>query len=68
MELFPQHATVPSVRMPQLVGPHAELGMMSMDAGEEAKARDLLEGAFEVDPFNLRVDNLLKVLDLLDEM
>ncbi|HUT95043.1 MAG TPA: tetratricopeptide repeat protein [Thermoguttaceae bacterium] len=55
-------------RMPQLVGPRAELGMMSMDAGEEAKARGLLEAAFEADPFNVRVDNMLKVLDLLDEM
>ncbi len=55
-------------RMPQLVGPQAELGMMSMDAGEEAEARALLEGAFEADPFNVRVDNMLKVLDLLDEM
>jgi tetratricopeptide (TPR) repeat protein len=55
-------------RMPQLVGPQAELGMMSMDAGEEGKARGLLEGAFEADPFNVRVDNMLKVLDLLDEM
>jgi tetratricopeptide (TPR) repeat protein len=55
-------------RMPQLVGPQAELGMLYMDAGEEAKARALLEGAFETDPFNLRVDNMLKVLDRLDEM
>ena len=55
-------------RMPQLIGPRAALGMMSMDAGEETKARGLLEAAFEADPFNVRVDNMLKVLDLLDEM
>jgi len=55
-------------RMPQLIGPRAALGMMHMDAGEEAGARGLLEAAFEADPFNVRVDNMLKVLDLLDEM
>jgi len=55
-------------RMPQLVGPRAALGMMHMDAGEEAEARGQLEAAFEADPFNVRVDNMLKVLDLLDEM
>jgi len=55
-------------RMPQLVGPKARLGMMAMDSGAEAQARSLLEEAFEADPFNVRVDNMLKVLDLLDEM
>lgn len=55
-------------RMPQRVGPRAALGMMHMDAGEEAEARGELEAALEADPFNVRVDNMLKVLDLLDEM
>ena len=57
-----------SRRMPQLVGPKAQLGMMYMDSGAEAEARALLEEAFEADPFNVRVDNMLKVLDVLDEM
>ncbi len=55
-------------RMPQLVGPQAELGMLYMDAGEETKARSVLDAAFEADPFNMRVDNMLKVLDRLDAM
>ncbi|NQT15911.1 MAG: tetratricopeptide repeat protein, partial [Planctomycetes bacterium] len=55
-------------RMPQLVGPKARLGMMAMDSGAEAQARGLLEEAFQADPFNVRVDNMLKVLDLVDAM
>ena len=55
-------------RMPQLVGPKARLGMMAMDSGAESQARRLLEEAFEADPFNVRVDNMLKVLDLVDAM
>ncbi|MHC4399289.1 MAG: tetratricopeptide repeat protein, partial [Planctomycetota bacterium] len=55
-------------RMPQLIGPKAQLGMLWMDSGREADARQMLEEAFDADPFNVRVDNLLKVLDVLDTM
>ncbi|PQO43118.1 tetratricopeptide repeat protein [Blastopirellula marina] len=52
-------------RMPQLVRPHAELGMVLMRMGEEPEARAVLEEAFEADPFHVRVKNTLEVLDVL---
>ena len=52
-------------RMPQIVGARAALGMMSMRLGREDEARRLLETAFEIDPFNVRVNNMLQVLDVL---
>ncbi len=55
-------------RMPQLIGPKAQLGMMFMLTGAEDKARGWLEAAFEEDPFNVRVDNVLKLLDVLEVM
>ncbi|HID75036.1 MAG TPA: tetratricopeptide repeat protein [Planctomycetaceae bacterium] len=55
-------------RMPQKVGPHAALGLLYMHAGREEEARRQLEEAFRVDPFNVRVYNMLEVLDLLAEM
>lgn len=54
-------------RMPQLVGPRSGLGMMYMRVGNEVEARRLLEESFDIDPFNVRVSNTLKVLDVLDE-
>lgn len=52
-------------RMPQIVGPQAGLGMMFMRLGREAEAKQLLDVAFEIDPFNVRVKNTLEVLDVL---
>ena len=54
-------------RMPQQVGPRAGLGMMFMRLGEEEEAQKLLDESFEIDPFNVRVSNMLKVLEVLDE-
>lgn len=53
-------------RMPQLTAPRGQLGMMLMRLGEEVEARRLLEESFEVDPFNVRVNNMLKVLEVLE--
>ncbi len=53
-------------RMPQLVAPAGQLGMMLMRLGEEQQARQALDKAFEIDPFNVRVNNTLKVLEVLD--
>lgn len=53
-------------RMPRLVGPRGQLGMMYMRLGEEARAKKLLDASFEIDPFNVRVKNTLEVLDVLD--
>ncbi|KKL22874.1 hypothetical protein LCGC14_2431040, partial [marine sediment metagenome] len=55
-------------RMPQLVGPRSQLGLLLMRTGDEDEAKRLLEEAFEVDPFNVRVKNMLEVLELLGGM
>jgi tetratricopeptide (TPR) repeat protein len=44
---------------------HEGLGMLYLRLGQETEARKLLEDAFDADPFNVRVDNSLKVLDHL---
>ena len=51
--------------MPQRVAPAGQLGMMLMRLGEEERAKEVLDKAFEVDPFNVRVNNSIKVLDVL---
>jgi Flp pilus assembly protein TadD len=55
-------------RMPQKIGPRAGLGMLCMRAGREDEARTVLKEAFDVDPFNVRVNNLIEVLGVLDGM
>jgi tetratricopeptide (TPR) repeat protein len=52
-------------RMPQLLDVPGHLGMLALRLAEEDRARDLLKEAFEIDPYNVRVNNSLKVLDLL---
>jgi tetratricopeptide (TPR) repeat protein len=52
--------------MPQLLEPRGQAGMMLMRLGEEKAARKILDEAFEADPFNVRVSNTLKVLEVLD--
>ena len=53
-------------RMPRLIEPYGELGLVLMRLGDEAEARRQLTLAFEYDPFHVRVNNTLKVLDVLD--
>ncbi len=53
-------------RMPQLIAPRNALGLMYMRLGEEVEAKKLLDEAFKTDPFNVRVNNTLKVLEVLD--
>lgn len=53
-------------RMPQLTAPRGALAMMQLRLGDEADARPLLEESLKVDPFNVRVNNSLKVLEVLD--
>ncbi len=38
------------------------LGMLYMQIGRESEARDLFEAAFAADPFNIRADNMRKIL------
>ncbi len=52
-------------RMPQLVAPYGQLGLIEMRLADEAAAEKTLKQAFEVDPFNVRVNNTLKVLEVL---
>jgi len=41
------------------------LGMLYMQIGREPEARALFETAFDADPFNIKADNMMKVLDHL---
>ena len=52
-------------RMPQLISPRGQLGLVLMRLGEEAEAAKLLEESFAIDPFNVRIKNMLEVLDHL---
>jgi tetratricopeptide (TPR) repeat protein len=47
--------------------PLNSLGLLYMRMGEEKVARETLDKAFKLDPFNVRVSNTLKVLDHLDK-
>ena len=55
-------------RLPQQVGPTADLGLLYMHTGREDDARRALERTFAIDPFNLRAKNILEVLDLTESM
>ncbi len=54
-------------RMPQLLYPRGQLGLLLMRLGDETEARQLLEESFRDDPFNVRVRNQLEVLDVLQD-
>ena len=51
--------------MPQLALPKTSLGMLFMQTGRTEDATNLLEKAFEADPFHVRVSNMRKVLKVL---
>lgn len=53
-------------RMPRLTSPRGSLALMHLRLGDEAEAKRLLDESFAVDPFNVRVANSLKVLEVLD--
>ena len=46
---------------------HAELGMHLMRTGDEARARQSLDRAFKIDPYDVVTYNLLALLDTLDK-
>jgi cellulose synthase operon protein C len=54
--------------LPKQSGPSAQLGLLYMHMGRESDARPLLRAAFDGDPFNVRVHNMLNLLDVLDKM
>ena len=61
-----QYYRVAVEKMPQLATARGQLGMTLMRLGEETEAKKLLDESFESDPFNVRVSNTLKVLEVLD--
>ncbi len=65
---YPAAATfyrLASEKTPQLVGPRGKLGMIEMRLGNESAAEKVLNESFDIDPFNVRVSNTLKVLEVL---
>ena len=52
-------------RMPRLISTRGQLGLVLMRLGDEAEAAKLLDESFAIDPFNVRVKNMLEVLDHL---
>jgi tetratricopeptide (TPR) repeat protein len=54
--------------LPKQSGPQAQLGLLYMHSGRESEARPLLKQAFDGDPYNVRVHNMLNLLDVLDKM
>ena len=54
-------------KMPQLLAVRGRLGLVLMRLGEEAEAAKLLAESFAIDPFNVRVKNMLEVFDVLKD-
>ncbi|QDU63724.1 tetratricopeptide repeat protein [Planctomycetes bacterium Pan216] len=52
---------------PHLAAPRNDLGMLYMRLGKEDEARDVFEEARQLDPFHVRVANMVKVLRHLDK-
>ncbi|MEZ6110932.1 MAG: tetratricopeptide repeat protein [Pirellulaceae bacterium] len=52
-------------RSPELIDIRGQLGLTLMRMGDESRAAELLDESFEADPFNVRVKNMLEVLDVL---
>ena len=53
--------------MPQLSEPKTQLGMLYMQTGRTDQARVILDEAFSADPYHVRVNNMRKVLNVLDK-
>lgn len=52
--------------MPELSEPQVSLGLLTMRAGDLARAKTILDAAFKADPFHVRVSNMRKVIELLE--
>ena len=53
--------------MPLYAEPKTALGLLYMRIGKTAEARQILDQAFDADPFHVRVANMRKVIKLLDD-
>src|SRR5262245_30460211 len=65
--LAAEHLREAKERMPPLISVRGKLGLALMRLGEEAEAAKLLAESFAIDPFNVRVKNMLEVLDVLKD-
>lgn len=54
------------VVMPQLAAPRANLAMLFMRTGRIDEAEQMLDEAFKLDPFHVRVSNMRKVVNVLN--
>ena len=52
--------------MPQLSEPKTGLGMLYMQIGRTDEAKEILDKAFKADPYHVRVSNMRKVLNVLN--
>ena len=64
-DVSPRYYSMALALQPNHVVALTRRGLAWMRLGEELKAREDLEAAFELDPFNVRVKNTLEVLDTL---
>lgn len=65
--LAAEHYRLANEKLPQLMAVRGQLGLVLMRLGEEAEAAKLLHESFAIDPFNVRVKNMLEVLDVLKD-
>lgn len=56
------HLSAAAKRAPGWARPLSELGLLEMQAGRDAESLKALEAAFELDPFNVRADNTLRLV------
>lgn len=54
-------------RAPWMTSARNGLGLLYTQSGDEDEARKMLEGAHQLDPFNLRTTNYLQLLDEMDK-
>ncbi len=54
-----------AARRPTLPEPWIELGLLELQAGRDLRARDALRRAASLDPFNLRAENSLRLIEEL---
>lgn len=59
------HLAQAAARQPLLAEPWIELGLLEMQAGRDVLARDALEKALALDPFNVRAANSLELVSAL---
>ena len=70
MRQYPRSAAMYKVavqRAPWLTSARNGLGLLMTQSGDEDVARVVLEAAHAVDPFNVRANNYLKLLDMMDK-